>query len=184
MHGMVQEVTMKRRVFFRTVAAAAGVGTVATAGLASARAQVNPPATPDVADIYQLQAAFHRAKTSQDIALMLSLWHPTGTLKVQGDPKSPYVGTEQLRAFWLNSGSFKNRRFSLVPSFKTRIAVHGNQADLYFECHDVADYEKPTRTIISDTFLAGTLRHVGGTWLFYEMSAGPSTPLSLDRYYA
>jgi len=181
---MFQEVTMKRRVFVRTVAAAAGVGSFATACLPSARAQVNGPATPDISDIYQLQAAFHRAKTSQDIALMLSLWDPNGTLKVQGDPKSPYVGTEQLRAFWLNSGSFKNRRFSLVPSFKTRIAVHGNQADLYFECHDVADYDQPTRTIINDTFLTGTLRNVGGKWVFYDMSAGPSTPLSLDRYYA
>jgi len=115
---------------------------------------------------------------------MMSLWDPKATLKVQDDPKSPYVGTEQLREFWLHSGSFKNRRFSLVPSFKTRIAVRGNEADLYFECHDVADYDQPTRTIINDTFLAGTLRNVGGKWVFYAMSAGPSTPLSLDRYYA
>jgi hypothetical protein len=57
-------------------------------------------------------------------------------------------------------------------------------ADLYFECHDVADYDQPTRTIINNSFLAGTLRHVGGTWVFYDMSAGPSTPLSLERYYA
>jgi hypothetical protein len=112
------------------------------------------------------------------------LWDPKATLKVQGDPKSPYVGTEQLRGFWLHSGSFKNRRFSLVPSFKTRITVRDNEADLYFECHDVADYDQPTRNIINNSFLAGTLRNVGGKWVFYDMSAGPSTPLSLDRYYA
>jgi hypothetical protein len=76
-------------------------------------AQVSGPATADVAQIYQLQAAFHRAKTAQDIELMMSLWDPKATLKVQGDLKSPYVGTEQLRGYWLNSGSFKNRRFSL-----------------------------------------------------------------------
>ena len=52
---------------------------------------------------------------------MMSLWVPKATLKVQGNPESPYVGTEQLREFWLHSGSFKNRRFPLVPSFKTRI---------------------------------------------------------------
>ena len=115
---------------------------------------------------------------------MMSLWAPKATLKIQGDSKSPYVGTEQLRGYWLNSGSFKNRRFSLVPSYKTRIAVRDNEADLYFECHDVADYDQPTRNIINDTFLAGTLRNVGGKWVFYDVSAGPSTPLSLDRYYA
>ena len=64
------------------------------------------------------------------------------------------------------------------------VAVRNNEADLYFECHDVADYDQSTRTIINDTFLAGTLRHVGGKWVFYDMSAGPATPLSLDQYYA
>ena len=175
---------MKRRDLCRTMAAAVGVGGVAVAHLLPARAQVSGPATADVAQIYQLQAAFHRAKTAQDIELMMSLWDPKATLKVHGDPQSPYVGTEQLQGFWLHSGSFKNRRFSLVPSFKTRIAVRDHEADLYFECHDVADYDQPTRHIINNTFLAGTLRNVGGKWVFYDMSAGPSTPLSLDRYYA
>jgi len=175
---------MQRRDFCRTMAAAVGVGGVVAANLLPATAQVKGPATADIAQIYQLQAAFHLAKTAQDIALMMSLWDPNATLKVQGDPKSPYVGTEQLREFWLNSGSFKNRRFSLVPSYKTRIAVRGNEASLYFECHDVADYDQPTRNISNDTFLAGTLRNVGGKWVFYDMSAGSATPLSLDRYYA
>jgi len=175
---------MKRRDFCRTMAAAVSVGGVAAANLLPATAQVSGPATADVAKIYQLQAAFHLAKTAQDIALMMTLWDPNATLKVQGDSKSPYVGTEQLRGFWLNSGSFKNRRFSLVPSYKTRIAVRDNEASLYFECHDVADYDQPTRNIINDTFLAGTLLNMGGKWVFYAMSAGPSTPLSLDRYYS
>jgi hypothetical protein len=166
------------------MAAVVGVGGVAASNLLPAMAQGNGPATADVANIYQLQAAFHRAKTAQDIELMMSLWDSNGTLKVQGDPKSPYVGTERLRDFWLNSGSFKNRRFSLVPSFKTRISVRNNEASLYFECHDVADYDQPARTIINDTFLAGTLRNAGGKWVFYDMSAGPATPLSLDQYYA
>ena len=175
---------MKRRDFCRFMAAAAGVGGVAASNLLPAMAQVSGPATADIAQIYQLQAAFHQAKTAQDIELMMSLWDAKAMLKVQGDPKSPYVGTEQLRVYWLNSGSFKNRRFSLVPSFKTRIATRDNEASLYFECHDVADYEQSTRTIINDTFLSGTLRKVGGKWVFYDMSAGPATPLSLDRYYA
>ena len=175
---------MKRRDFYRAMAAVVGVGGVAASNLLPAMAQVSGSATADVAQIYQLQAAFHRAKTAQDIELMMSLWDPKATLKIQGDPKSPYVGPEQLRAFWLNSGSFKNRRFSLVPSFKTRIVVRDNEASLYFECHDVADYDQPTRNIINDTFLAGTLRNVGGKWVFYDMSAGPATPLSLDQYYA
>ena len=68
------------------------------------------------------------------------------------------MGTERLQEFWANSGSFKNRRFSLVPSYKTQIEVHGYQGTLYFECHDVADYDQPRRNIINDTFLSGTVR--------------------------
>jgi len=174
---------MKRRDFCKTVVAAVGVSGGAAPNLSPA-AEVNGPATPDIGQIYQLQAAFHEAKTAANIELMMSLWDPKGTLKIDGDAKSPYTGVEKLRAYWVNSGSFKSRRFSLVPSYKTRIAVRGNEASLYFECHDVADYDTPARNIINDTFLSGTLRKVDQKWLFHDMSAGPSTPLSLDRYFA
>jgi hypothetical protein len=88
-----------------------------------------------------------------------------------------------VRAFFLSSGSFTHRRFSLVPSFKIKIDVHGNTAFLYFECHDVGDYDLTTRFIASDTFLAGTLRKISGDWVFSDMTAGAAAPLSADHYY-
>jgi hypothetical protein len=39
------------------------------------------------------------------------------------------------------------------------------------------------KTIVNDTFLAGTLHNVGGKWLFQNMTAEPSSPLSFDTYY-
>ena len=39
------------------------------------------------------------------------------------------------------------------------------------------------KTIVNDTFLAGTLHHVAGNWLFWNMTAGPSSPLSYDHYH-
>jgi hypothetical protein len=72
---------------------------------------------------------------------------------------------------------------------------------LYFECHDIGDFDLATRFIASDTFLAGTLRKVGqetrpeegegrtedegqdGSWVFSEMTAGKATPLAVDHYY-
>jgi hypothetical protein len=110
-------------------------------------------------DIYQLQAAFHRAKTMQDIELVMSPWTDDATFNSQGDPNSPYVGSDSLGGFRLNSGSFKNHRLSLVPSFQTQITIRGDdEAWLYFECHDVADYDQTTRAVASDTFLAGTVK--------------------------
>jgi ketosteroid isomerase-like protein len=177
-----EQTQMSRRKLLRVGAAgaAAGAATLALPGLARA----DSPESVQVAEIYQLQAAFHRAKTTADIELMMSLWADDGTLTNQGDPNSPYAGSDRLRAFWLGSGSFTHARFSLVPSYKIQIEVHGNQAYLYFECHDVGNYADPAaRFIASDSFLAGTLRHIGGDWVFWNMTAGRSAPLSVDHYY-
>lgn len=169
------------------------VGAVMT-GIGVASVAVSPAAFADggegrgelaaVGQIYRLQAAFHRAKSTQDIDLMMSLWDQRATLTVLDDPKSPYTGFDQLKAFWQGSGSFTHRRFSLVPSFKIQIDVHGDMASLYFECHDVGDFDLATRQIASDTFLAGTARRARRGWVFFQMSAGPAFPLSVDHYYA
>lgn len=165
----------------------AGLVVHAAGPAGSARSPLKPqvvePENTQVAEIYELQAAFHRAKTTQDIELMMSLWDVNGVLTVQGNPNSPFVGADQLRSFWETSGSFTHHRFSLVPSFKTQINVRGDEASLYFECHDVGDFDLPSRTIASDTFLAGTLRNVGGKWVFSNMTAGKAAPLSVNHYY-
>lgn len=148
-----------------------------------AQAQVTGPESTQVGEIYELQAAFHRAKSTQDIELMMSLWDPEGTLEVRGDPNSPYIGASRIRSFWLSSGSYTHRRFSLVPSFKTQIDVHGEEGTLYFECHDVGDYDLPSRSIVADTFLAGRVRHLGGQWVFSNMTAGKAMPLSVTHSY-
>ena len=174
-----------RRTLLRAGLAGAAVGLagLAVAPASLAVAQVDGPSSA-VGDIYQLQAAFHRAKTTQDIELMMSLWAEHATFNSQGDLNSPYVGFDSLRGFWLNSGSFKNQRLSLVPSFKTQITVlTDDEAWLYFECHDVGDYDQPSRAIASDTFLAGTVKNVKGKWVFWDMTAGSSSPLSADHYY-
>ena len=142
----------------------------------------------DVGKIYRLQAAFHRATTTQDLDLMMSLWDDAATFINNGNGRT-YHGFDEIRAFWRGSGSFTHHRFSLVPSFKTTIDVHGDDAFLYFECHDVGDFASggfgdPTvKTIVNDTFLAGTLRRAREDWVFFEMTAGPSSPLSYETYY-
>jgi len=172
---------MRRREFVQYAAGAAfGIG-----GLAGARSPaVARAGEPDehLGGIYRLQAAFHRAKTTQDIDLMMSLWHPDAALTVQGDLNSPYSG-DRLRSFWLGSGSFTHRRFSLVPSFKIQIDARGNRAFLYFECHDVGNFDLADRAIAADTFLAGRIARVEDRWLFVEMTAGRAFPLSVDTYY-
>jgi hypothetical protein len=156
-------------------------GVVIPASIVGAQPQTQASA---VGEIYQLQSAFHRAKTTQDLDLMMSLWAPDATINNQGDPNSPYVGSESLKAFWLNSGSWKSPRFSLVPSFKIQIDFKADdEAWLYFECHDIGDYDQPSRSFLADLFLAGTIKNIDGKWLFWNMTSGSGAVLSPDHYY-
>lgn len=182
---------MKTRKSFVTVLVVAalaalvvGAGVLALPGLSRAAS----PDSEQVAEIYKLQAAFHRAKTTQDLDLMMSLWANDANFTNRSTGKT-YSGSDQIRSFWQGSGSFTHFRFSLVPSYKTKIEVHGDEAFLYFECHDVGDFssskfgDASVKTIVNDSFLAGTLHRVGGKWVFWNLTAGSSSPLSYDTYY-
>jgi ketosteroid isomerase-like protein len=178
---------ISRSALLRRGAAASAIGVAALAFPRLALADVSH-GSEQIGEIYELQAAFHRAKTTQDLDLMMSLWADDATF-VNTMTATTYSGSSQIRSFWQGSGSFTHHRLSLVPSYKTTIQVDGDQAFLYFECHDVGNFatgqfDDPTvKTIVNDTYLAGTLRNVHGNWQFWSMTAGPSSPLSYDTYY-
>ena len=146
-------------------------------------AQVSGPDSASVAEIYQLQAYFHLAKSTQNIDLLMWLWDPNGSLTIPGDPNSPYVGYDRIKAYLLTTGSFIHRRLSLVPSFKIQIYVQGNEAYFYEECHDVDNFDQSSRSIAADSFSAGFLRRINGKWVFSNMFGGAAAPLSVDHYY-
>jgi len=183
-HGAVLDKAVTRRELLRKGVAGAVIGATALSVAELARADVSH-GSEQIGEIYELQAAFHRAKTTQDLDLMMSLWADDATF-TNG---TVYVGSDEIRSFWQRSGSFTHHRFSLVPSYKTTIQVHGDEAFLYFECHDIGNFadggfDDPTvNAIVNDSFLAGTLRNLGGGWLFWNMTAGSSSPLSYDTYY-
>lgn len=137
-----------------------------------------------------MQADFHEAASgagvseaakAQHLSYMLALWTDNGTLVVgsttytgKGIPGTPSCdpGSLTLCDFFTNrAGSFQLGRdwVSLAPSFKTLIDVHGNIADLYFECHY---FDVPTGTKQSDVSYgllgdpsSGQARKVDGQWL-------------------
>jgi ketosteroid isomerase-like protein len=173
---------MSRSKLLRTGATGAAFGAAALALPALARA--DGPESVQVAEIYQLQAAFHRAKSHQDIDLMMSLWANDGTVTFGS---AVFDGIEAIQAFFLSSGSWKHQRASLVPSFKDEIQVRGDTAFLYFECHDVALTDEsptaPAGTLVTHLFNAGSVRNVGGNWLYWRMIFGSAAPLSVDHIY-
>jgi ketosteroid isomerase-like protein len=163
-----------------TVGAAVGAAALAVPGVATAGASHG---SEQIGEIYQLQAAFHQAKSHQDIDLMVSLWASDCTFINAG---TTYSGKDAIRSFFLGSGSWQHHRMSLVPSFKDQIDVHGETAYLYFECHDVAldtdDPGGPQGALVTHLANVGTIRRVHGAWLYWHMH-GAAAPLSVDTIY-
>src|SRR5213593_3235230 len=126
----MEEIT--RRSLMRKGAAGAAIGAAALTarGFAKASTPGISHGSDQIGEIYELQAAFHRAKSHQDIDLMVSLWADDCTFTNAG---TTYQGRDAVRSFFLTTGSWLHRRISFVPSFKDRIDVHGDSAFLYFE---------------------------------------------------
>jgi hypothetical protein len=167
---------------------------LAAAALGSVTAQADEDNNqgPDaaIAQLYELQAAFHEAAggagvdaatKAQHVQEMLEVWTADGVLVVgstvyagRGEPNSSTCapGSLTLCDFFQNhAGSFVlGRNWAALTSLaRTHFDVHGNAADVYFECHyfDVA-----TGTKMSDVSFGllgqpstGQARRVGGKWL-------------------
>jgi len=127
-----------------------------------------------LAELYELQAAFHAAAShGGDIDAMMALWADDSSINVGG---VLYSGKDGVRDFFANhSGAFKHDWVSLAPAPKTEFDIHGNTADLYFECH-YADPSVTPYVLRSDISATGTAKKVNGTWLFWNIVAG-SAPL-------
>lgn len=171
-------VQLTRRELAQKAVAGAAIGAAALAFPAAAHAEPSESGTESVQvlEILQLQAAFHKAKSTQDLDLMMSLWAADARFDNLGTVLS---GTAEIRAFFQTSGSFIHHRISFVPSFKDRIRVHGHRAFLYFECHDI---DLASGALVADLFLAGTVRNIDGRWVFQDMTGGLA-PLSVDHIY-
>jgi len=72
---------------------------------------------------------------------MMSLWGCQRHPDVRGDPTHLTSASISFKSFWQHSGSFTQHRFSLVPSSRSQIEVHGKPRWLYFECHDVGNFD-------------------------------------------
>jgi hypothetical protein len=186
--GMTTEGIITRGQLLRRGAVGAAIGAAALAVPGLAQADVSH-GSEQIGEIYQLQAAFHWAKSHaltdpSAIDRMVGLWTDDCTLNSNGMTLN---GPDEVRAFFLGSGAWLHHRMSLVPSFKDQIQVQGNTAYLYFECHDVAlDTNDPggaQGTIVTHLTNFGMIRNDSGTWRFWQMTFGSAVPISVDTIY-
>jgi uncharacterized protein (TIGR02246 family) len=117
------------------------------------------------ADLYaidQIEKTWHKATSTQDVDLMMSLWAPNATLTV--GPGETYVGKKEIRRFWMKAPVFqpKNHWVSETPAYKIRITVNGDRGTLYFECHYV---DPKTRKVGKTAGADQQVARIDGRWL-------------------
>src|ERR1700730_16627891 len=166
--------------------------TAAIAGSVSAFADEDANQGPGkaIAQLYELQAAFHEAAggagvdaptKAEHLQEILEVFTPDGILVVgttvyagRGEPNSSTCmpGSLTLCDFFQNhAGSFVlGRNWAALTSIaRTHFEVHGNLAYVYFECHyiDVATNVKMASASVGvlGQPASGQARRVGGKWL-------------------
>jgi uncharacterized protein (TIGR02246 family) len=112
------------------VASLAACGSSGKAGSRSAQLQKEA----NLYEIDQLEKTWHRAASTHDIDLMMSIWAPNATFTIGGKTSS---GKAAIRKVFAAAGPFQpqNHWVSDTPAYKIRTTVNGDKGTLYFECH-------------------------------------------------
>lgn len=160
----------------------AGLALIAFAALGSAqnaRAETASHVNTQTAELEALLTAVHdltsyngnEQTAVSHLASWYELWAEDATLVVNGG--TPIVGRDAIIKFFSGNPLFKTSFVGLTPSFRTKISVHGDTAEVYLECI----FLTPALTVGPQRSLSGTARKVDGKWLFWRMANNPAQPL-------
>jgi ketosteroid isomerase-like protein len=125
------------------------------------------------ADLYainQIEVNWHKAASTHDVDLMMSLWADNATFTTASQT---YSGKDQIRQFFLKAAPFDpaNHWVSDTPAYKSRTTVDGDKGTLYFQCDYIDIDTKAVKiTVSADQQVA----RVNGKWLI--MTAISTTP--------
>ena len=126
------------------------------------------------ADLYaidQIEVKWHRASSTKDVDLMMSLWADDATFTI-----GPEIlkGKAEIRDFFQQAGPFRpeNTWVSDTPAYKVRATVDGANGTLYFECHYV---DVKTGKIAAVVSADQDVQKIDGRWLITNLAA--ATPV-------
>jgi ketosteroid isomerase-like protein len=125
------------------------------------------------ADYYaidQIEKTWHRAASTQNVDLMMSIWANDATFTIGPDTLD---GKKQIRDFFNSAGPFQpgHHWVSDTPSYKIRITINGDKGTLYFECHYI---DAKTGKLKSVVGADQDVQRINGKWLI--TSAAGSSP--------
>jgi ketosteroid isomerase-like protein len=159
------------------IGGALGVLIVSLAACGSSSSKsASEQATQHRADLWlinQIEKNFHKATSTQDIDLMMSLWAPNATFTY--GPGETATGKRQIRRAWLIENKNFRPTFHKVSetlAWKVRITASGDRGTLYFECHylDLKTHELGPLTA-ADLDVA----RINGRWLITNLVGAPAT---------
>ena len=121
----------------------------------------------DLYDIDQVERTWHKAASTHDLDLMMSIWAPNATFTING---TTYTGTAAIRKFFEGAGPFQpqNHWVSDTPAYKIRTTVNGDKGTLYFECHYV---DVKTQKLAAVVGADQDVKKIDGKWVITNSSA-------------
>jgi uncharacterized protein (TIGR02246 family) len=128
----------------------------------------------DMLAIDQIERTWHRAASTHDVDLMMSLWAPDATFNIG---TQTLTGKAQIRDFFEHTAAPfqpQNHWISDTPSYKIRVTVNGDKGTLYFECDYV---DAKTNKVMSAVAADQNVQKVNGKWLITS-SAGATPSLN------
>ena len=127
-----------------------------------------------LAELHQVEEDFHLAGSyGGDLDLEMSLWANDATLTIVSTG-AVISGKDAIRTFWTGAGPFNHYWVGLTPAFKLTADIHGDTAELTFQCVYVDPAVTPA-VVVGDAILTGTVKKVHGKWLLWHMKSLPAT---------
>jgi hypothetical protein len=141
----------------------------------STRAAAKDDAVQREANLYlidQVEVKFHRATSTHNLNLMMSLWAPGAVFNID---QQTLTGKAQIRHWFAteNMAFMPNHHWeSDTPSYKIRISLNGDKATMYFECHYI---DPVTSKVVAVAGVDHRLQKINGKWLIIDSAGAPAT---------
>jgi ketosteroid isomerase-like protein len=122
--------------------------------------------------IDQIEKTWHRAASTKNVDLMMSLWAPDATFNIATETLN---GKAQIRHFFATKAApFQpgNDWVSDTPAYKIRITSSGDKGTIYFEC-DYIDVK--TQKVVSVAGADQTVQKINGKWLITTLAGATPT---------
>ena len=127
------------------------------------------------ADLYaidQIERVWHKASSTKNVNLMMTLWAPDATFD---NGTATLTGKAEIRKFFeTKAAPFQpvNHWLSDTPAYKIRTTVNGDKGTLYFECHYI---DTKTQKVAAVVGADQNVQKINGKWLI--VSSAAATPI-------